>query len=190
MKTFIASRTSGENSSDPCINATNRYLEIAYPFDDEDSVHIYIIPRSSTQAFVAVCLDHAFDSLFEDFDEDSMETVAETWPTLAALLVNGVKDRYSEAALIRLEDEDDGESKWFVATVVGNISFDDAENVFTPRTQESIRLIIEKTLSLFQELATREPSMGRAIGKGILEGIGAGVAVGIAAYFGIDLSDA
>ena len=37
-------------------------------------------------------------------DEDYVETLCDTWPIFVNLLQNGLKDKYSEGALIKLED--------------------------------------------------------------------------------------
>jgi hypothetical protein len=172
---------------------TNTYVEIEIPLGESLGSVLYIIPRSEHSALIATCWDHVFDEMIENLDEDTFETIVETWPTLAILFHNGVKDLYREGALILLEDFDDGEQKWFVASIAGNIAFESAEELFSERTKEVIQVVLARSMQLFTELQEKEPSLLRGIGKGIARGIGAAIggvlAVGLAAFLGVDLDD-
>lgn len=59
----------------------------------------YIIPRGEHSAFVAICLDDMFDRMVEYLDEDSFDTISDTWSTLAQLMINGINDKYQLALL-------------------------------------------------------------------------------------------
>ena len=74
-------------------------------------------------------------------------------------------------ALIRLEDPDCGEPKWFVASVAGNLNFEKPEEFFGDRTMEVTGLVLEKTNQLLTEIQEKEPSTLRAIGKGLKVGL-------------------
>lgn len=188
MYFFVSQRRSAK-ADEPEIKLTNSYIEIESSIDKESSMFMYIIPRSEHSAFIAICLDDMFDSIVSDLDEDTFETIVDTWPTLAQLLVNGVNDKYQNGALIRLEDADYGDNKWFVASIAGNISFDSQESLFCDRTSETIGLVLEKTTQLLSEVQEREPSTLKAIGKGILAGLGLGLLSGAAQALGIDIDE-
>jgi hypothetical protein len=145
---------------------------------------MYIIPRGEHSALIATCWDHAFDPILEGIDGDAAETISETWPTLAMLLHNGMKELYRDGALILLEDFDDGERKWYVASVAGNISFENAEELLGERTRAVMQVVLQKSIQLMTELNENEPSAWRAIGKGIGGAIAATLAWGVAAFLG------
>lgn len=188
MKLFISDKANSKND-EPEITATNSYIELEIPCDDKSSMFCYIIPRGKHSAFIAICLDDMFDSLIEDLDEDKYETLCDTWPTLARMLQNGIKDKYKDGALIKLEDSDYGDNKWFVASIAGNISFESAEELFCERTKETIGIVIGSTNALLSELNSRSPSMLKSFGKGVLKGIGYTALGIIAGTLGINIDD-
>lgn len=188
MRTFIDERrtSKGEELGS---EVTKTYIELEIPIGDSHACVVYIIPRSEHSAFVATCWDHAFDSILEDLDEDTAETISETWPTLATLLNNGVKDLYREGALIVLEDFDDGERKWYCTSIAGNISFENAEKVLSERTNAVLQVVLSKSVQLLTELNENQPSVLREIGKGVGGAIAATLALGVATFLGIDPDD-
>jgi hypothetical protein len=190
MRAFIDSTPGDDLEGDEIrYKVTNHYIELEFPIGDSLFLVLYYIPRSTSSVFVAACWNHVLDELLDNIsDEDEWGTLVETWPTLAQLIVNGTKDRYKEGALIRLEDFDCGETKWFVASVSGNLDLEDLEKLFNDRTQQTSHLVLEKSLDLLTELNENRPSLGRAIVRGIAKGIGAGVIAAIAGAFGIDLT--
>jgi hypothetical protein len=175
MKFIFSDRVTKEETVDYTV--TNSYIELEMPFSGSISAYLYLLPRGNHSAFVLACLDDTFDGLVANMDEDTVDIICDTWPTLANLMSCGLKDKYSNGALIRLEDEDCGDIKWFVASIAGNLSFDSMEEVFSPRMMETIRLVLEQTVELITELQERKPSKLKAIGKGFWEGMLTGLAV-------------
>lgn len=165
---------------------TNGYIEVEYAVDEVYLV-VYLIPRSESSIFVTACWDRTIDELLENVGD--METVFDTWPKLGQLMVNGLEDRYSEGALIKLEDPDTGEPKWFVASVAGNLDLTDPADFFSERSQRAMRLVTEKSMELFAHLNENRPSILRSIGRGIAQGLGLALLGGIAGVFGAELSD-
>ncbi len=53
--------------------------------------------------------------------KDWLKVYCDTYPIQGQLFRNGFSEQYSDGALIRLSDPDDGEPKWSVVTIVGNI---------------------------------------------------------------------
>jgi hypothetical protein len=188
MRFFVSDRHHAKGD-EPHLHGTNSYLEIEVPVDENNSLYTYIIPRGEHSAFVAICLNDMFDKLVDELDDDTYETVAETWPTLATLLHNGIKDKYKNGALIRLEDSDYGDTKWFVASVAGNISFDSEEALFCDRTNDAISVVLEKANQLLTELNENEPSTLKAIGKGLVQGLTLGLFATAAQALGIDIKE-
>lgn len=176
MRRFIDERKTAIRDDEIGTKVTHAYFEIEFPLDKDSGLIIYVIPRSKNSAAVMTCWEHAFDELVSNLDEDTYETVARTWPTLAKLIHNGINDRYRDGALIRLEDFDDCEAKWFVASMVGNVSFDNPEDLFCERMQEVTNIVTAKTLQLFQELNENTPNWFEAIGKGFIKGFISGIA--------------
>jgi hypothetical protein len=165
------------------IRPTNSYIELEIPIDEESSIFIYIIPKNQHSAFVAVCLDDMFEKIMDDLDEDTLEIIVDTWPTFAELLYNGIKDKYQNGALIQLEDDDYGEKKWFVASVAGNISFENVEELFGERTAKAIGVVMNRTSELLSELQEKKPSTWTAIKKGFISGLKIGVLESISQMF-------
>lgn len=162
MKSFVDRRvTTTEGTS---FDFTNCYIQVEMPIDTEMSVFVYIIPKTESSVFVATCWDDAFDKLLTA-DEDDFETIADTWPTLAALVINATQDKYRECAMIRFADYDDGDQKWFLASVAGNINLDDTEQLLGDRTMEVAKKVIARTTELSNELQSRSPSAWKQIGK-------------------------
>lgn len=185
MRSFLDSSTNS-GTTEVTLRSTRAYIEIEWPINESLCAVIYAIPRTATSAFIATCWDDAFDELLRDVDSYTLETIVETWPTLAYLLHQGLNDKYREGALIRLEDADYAEMKWFVASVVGNISFDSKEDFFTDQTVSTIQTVMSKSMELMVELQENKPSLVRAIGKGVMSGLGAFALGAIAAALGID----
>ena len=146
MKFFISDKTNKNNSETVC-RETAGYIELEIPRDSDSSIYIYAIPRTENTYFIGICLDDIFDDFIENYDDDIEDVYNEAWPQLISLLNNGVKDKYTNGALIQLEDEDCGENKWFVAIVVGNLSSDGDDD----KVSTSIELVIEKTMALLTE---------------------------------------
>lgn len=173
MRYFIDS-TPGPNAvgdEDLMFRVTNNYFELVYPIDKHSYFIINIIPRNDYSAFVACCLGDCFDEVLDNLDDaDYRETICDTWPLFARLLQNGVRDKYSEGALIKLEDIDTGDTKWFLASVAGNINFDSIEGLLCDRTMQVVRTVIEKTVELHNELSTKSPSKVKSFFKGFLKG--------------------
>jgi hypothetical protein len=182
MRTFIDERQT--TSEDTDLHFTNCYVEVETPLDTNTSSYFYLIPKTETSVFVATCWDDAFDKLLQG-DEGDLEIVADTWPTLASLLSNGVQDKYRDCAMIRLSDLDDGDQKWFLASVAGNIKLDNADELLGDRTMEVAMKVVARTAELLNELQTRSPSAWKQIGK-FAAGVGIALLLGA---FGIDGPD-
>lgn len=183
MKTFIDSSSGSGNENDFLISVTPSYVELEI-VSEEVSFYVYVIQRTENSFFITTCWDDSFDELIAELDEDSFEIIADTWELFAYLLVNGLKDKYQEGALIQLEDADYGDTKWFVATVAGNVHLsDDIDEFFAQeRVQEAVQLVVQRSMHLMKELNENSPSTGKAIWKGIKKGVGAGLA---ASLFGL-----
>jgi hypothetical protein len=172
MRFFIDAHPGPEMEGDEVrFRATHCYLEMECRLD-EGFLVLYFIPRTATSLFVAACWDRTFDPILENaHDEDYLAAVERTWPTLAELLANGLADRYSTGALIRLEDADTGEPKWFLATVAGNLDLANVADWVGPRTQPAQNLIVQRSLALAAELQNNRSGSGsfwdlaKAIGK-------------------------
>jgi hypothetical protein len=185
MRSFLDSPTN-PNSTEPTIHATRGYLEIEWPINESTCAVLYAIPRTESSAFIVTSWEDSFDEFLNNTDSNDWETVVETWPTLATLLSNGVNDKYRDGALIRLDDIDYGDAKWFVASVAGNVSFDSEESFFTERTVDTMQTVMSKSAELMVELRENKPSIARAIGKGIMSGLGTLALSAIAITLGAD----
>jgi hypothetical protein len=111
------------------VRETPSYYELETLINDPEmpgASYFYVMPQSSTSMLVAACWGREPDAvvaLFADpnFGDDWFKVFCETYPIQGQLFRNGNDERYSDGALVRFGDPDDGEPKWFVVTVVGNI---------------------------------------------------------------------
>ena len=191
MRFFLDTESgAGLEGDDIKLKTTASYIEVEYSIEDVFLV-LYFIPRSSTSFFIATCWDDLFDSILGQVeDESDLETIVETWPSLAQLLANGIDDKYSGGALIKLEDADTGEPKWFVTSVAGNLDLEREDGLFNERTAEVSQLVLAKSLELFTQLQENKPSMLRAMGRGLAAGVGAVLLGAVSVFFGGDVGDA
>ncbi len=171
---FFLDNASGKNlegDDEFKYQVTNCYIEFEYKLQDESFIVVYLIPKDNHSVLIATCWDTTFDDVLENLDDkDYLETVYETWPDIVQLIANGIKDKYSEGALIKLEDFDTGDHKWFLASVAGNLDFEDIESITGERTQETIGLVLKKSIEVFQELTEKKPSAISQIAKGFRRG--------------------
>lgn len=151
---------------------TENYLEVNMQIEDTEMFFVfYLIQKSENSLLVLSCWDDTFDEIIENLDDENyLEILTDTWPILTSLLVNGVKDKYSEGALIKLEDLDNGDHKWFLASIAGNINFESFDNLFCDRTISTITTVKEKSIILLNELQTKKPNSIKHIGKGLFKG--------------------
>lgn len=173
MRFFIDSTPGCEAVGDEnlMLHATNNYIELIYTIDESAYFIVNIIPRNNYSAFVATCLGDCFDEVVDNLDdEDYVETLCDTWPIFVNLLKNELKDKYSEGALIKLEDIDTGDPKWFIASIAGNLNFDSIEDLLCDQTKLAVDTVIAKTVELYKELSTKSPSKTKAFLKGFLKG--------------------
>jgi hypothetical protein len=166
-------------NDDPDYEVTECYMQFEVPVDSDSSFYTYLIQRSENTFFIAACLNDVFDSLIENFDNDLVNVYNDAWPNLITLLQNGVNDKYQNGALIKLEDQDCGENKWFLATVVGNMKIEKLDDFFNDKVVDAIKLINSKAIALFTELNDNEPSVLKAIAVGAKQGVVEGIINGV-----------
>ena len=176
MNFFIAERTNKNNDEMIC-QMTKCYAQVEIPKNDELSFFVYIIPKTDDAYYVAISLDDYLESFFENYDEDLYDVYAATWPTLITLLSNGVKEKYSEGAIITLVDEDCGENKQFIVTVVGNVDFDTPDDIDSEKFVNAIALVIPKAVSLFREITENKPSTWKTFFAGAKQGVFEGIKI-------------
>lgn len=169
MKSFVDAKYQADRHSN--LSVGNRYLEIEIPSNGSLSMFVYLIPRSESSLLIATCWEHIFDSLLEDFNEDNWEMICKTSPTLAQLINNSIQNKYREGVLIRLEDSDDGESKWFLAAVSANHDCNDVDDLLDARTHEIIKFVAERSTQLATELEEKKPNVLQAMGKRLIKGV-------------------
>jgi hypothetical protein len=188
------------------VKETPSYIELETRIADPEmpgASYFYVIPQSATSVLVAACWGRdpdAFARLFSDpkFGKDWFRVFREAYPVLGTLFQNGVDERYSEGALIRFNDPYDGEPKWSVVTIVGNIvvggETDDPDEADAyglvgsqrflthSRMTSAYELVGAKSFIAAQEYATNKISgaaKARLVAKGAwhgyLEGLDAGM---------------
>jgi hypothetical protein len=161
-----------EGDGDCRYKFTNCYIELEYPVHSLYLV-VYFIPINDCTVAVATCLEHHFDGIEQYLsDDNSVRTFTETWPLTAQLLVNGIRNQYSQGALIRFADYDTADQKWFLCTFVGNLNLDNLEGLFCERTREAELLVVNLSIQVLDEITTRQPDLVAHYGRQILSGLG------------------
>ncbi|HXI12042.1 MAG TPA: hypothetical protein VNM92_05285 [Thermoanaerobaculia bacterium] len=168
--------------------STPSYLEFQkHSVDSPGASYTYLLQWSDHAYFIAACWGHQFDEwvpLLQDrkMGKTWLGVVKETYPTLGQLLENGIAGRYSEGALLNIEDPDDGERKWVVGTVVGNLSVTSVEELeqvlLSDRMMQAYSVVLVSSFIGLEELATRTisaksklKSYGRAMFNAQVESI-------------------
>jgi hypothetical protein len=111
------------------VRETPAYWELITSLNEPDlkgASFFYVIPQSEYSVLTAACWGHDPDAMYQlfldkNFGDDWLKVFCETYPIQGQLILNGIHERFSDGALVSLLDPDDGETKWFVVTVVGNI---------------------------------------------------------------------
>lgn len=187
MRFFIDSKSGTDLEGEDGVKykITNSYIELEYQLDDSFLV-LYYIPRTNNSVFIATCWDREFDQLLGNLDENDLETIVETWPTLGQLMSNTVNDKYSAGVLTSFEDFDDGEPKWFVTSICGNLNLENIKELFGDRAQVTAQIVCERSMDLLVELSERKPDVLKAMGRGFVKGLAVGALATVAAFFGED----
>jgi hypothetical protein len=111
------------------LNETPAYFELETRISDPEmpgASYFYVIPHSQTSMLILANWGRDPDAMVAQFNDpklgaDWFKVFCETFPIQGRLFTNGIAERYSEAALLRIIDPDNGEPTWSVVTVVGNI---------------------------------------------------------------------
>ena len=165
------------------IRPTPAYVELQkHSVDPPGISYIYLLFLDEHSLLVAACWLHQFDdwsSLLEDrkMGKHYFRLIKDTYPTVGQLLDNAVNARYSGGALINIEDPDDGERKWVIGTVVGNVAFRSEEEFMSlldsERMMEAFVTVLGSSFVAVEEMTTRSipwTSSARLFGHGFLQG--------------------
>jgi hypothetical protein len=149
------------------VNTFVSYVELQQPLPDSSIVYNSYILRYSETALLLVAhlnLDQMFHVLEQQLQDPTLagvynKTYRETWPYLFTLLDNSVNKRYSQGALFRIEDPDNGDHIWVVGTIVGNVppSLTESDVLFhSDRVSDAHKLVIQSCAKVIQETSTRQ----------------------------------
>lgn len=167
---------------------TPSYIELIKTVVNPSSIsRTYIWLVQDYTFFICTCWEHQFDPWMQLLIErpggiNWFRTLSETYPTAGRLLTNAHTERYSDGVLVNLPDPDDGERKWFIGTVVGNVHLESEDQLQTfllsDRMMDSYLRVWMPTFELLDELQTRNiptsrklKDMGVSFFKGFSEGI-------------------
>jgi hypothetical protein len=143
------------------IRQTPAYIEYAMPAGHPGMFLVtYWIALSPTSFLVANCWEHEFDfalhmMLDEKVGAGVVKSATETWPTFMALLTNVLQDnpRFSEGVLVRMNDPDDGESKWILGTYLGNFELKDPQDLFSDRSLSMANKVVQLSGAVGSEMS-------------------------------------
>jgi hypothetical protein len=137
MRYWIGERGRGSDYIDGTdgtqLRFTPGYIEYVMP-GTIPPLHVitYWIALTQTDYFVAHCWGNDFDWPFHlmtypTTSAGAIKSALQAWPAFMALLSNSAQDkpRLSEGVIIRVNDLDDGDLKWFLGSYIGNIQIND-----------------------------------------------------------------
>lgn len=148
--------------------STVSYLEIQQPVPNLSLVYNVYIFRHSETALLVVAhlnLDRMFQILEQQLVDPTLggvynKTYRETWPYFFSLIDNYINQRMSEGAILRMEDPDNGDHKYMVGTIVGNVdlsSVKESDLLFrSQRISDAHAVVIKSCTKVVQEQATRK----------------------------------
>ena len=154
------------------MESTNSYVAVRIAHD-QVLMTIYFSFRDSRTALVAACWNNVFDSL-PLATTDDLEDLAEDYPIIAALVLNAIAQRYSQCALIRMEDYDNGDMKWFMVTVAGNINADAPDDDTWTRLFEALDRVTTASFGVMNAIQDG-PSTLQVVGRSVWRGIKRGL---------------
>lgn len=159
---------------------TPRYVELTQRKGDLCLVW-YLIFRDAYSLIVATCWENMFDSMVIE-DDDDISNIRDTYPTQAQVIRNSVGGRFSQGALVQMEDFDDGELKWFVISIAGNINISSADDLFEGRTADASKTVLDKSVTMLLEIQNNKPSYLKTILRGLKKGFISGAKYSIKAH--------
>jgi hypothetical protein len=103
------------------VRSTPAYVEIeSHSVDPPGVGYIYVLACEAPGSFlVAACWGREFDRFT---DPNVGPRFFRACPELGHLITEGINERLSRGAVIRMVDPDDGDLKWFVARVVAGLN--------------------------------------------------------------------
>ncbi|MBD0373309.1 MAG: hypothetical protein ICV60_20905 [Pyrinomonadaceae bacterium] len=177
MKFFVNDTGKEVNPEGPWLvefQTTPSYIEVQI---EKGAWVAYFVPLDEHSLLVAACCDDYFDFL-DSADQYVLSDIAATWPKLVALVNNALRSKFSQAVLLKLNDLDTADPKWFVATVVGNLDFKKMQEVIDPRLEKATQLVLSKASEALEEVTTKELSKLSLYWKSIKRGLWEGAKLG------------
>lgn len=171
------------------VRVTNSYFELEY-FDKKarESTFVYLLPRCDKSLWVVANWETVFDFVLHR-SEQELGLIRERFPVLGELIHNGIRDKYGKGALIRLEDPDEGETKWFIAGVAGNLDLEKDDIWSAPQLHQALKRVHEACGQLSQEMASLSSDQPdddwTEIKRGFLRGVGKVAAVTLLGVLGL-----
>jgi hypothetical protein len=155
------------------LNSTPAYIELQkHSVDPPGASYIYVFSWGHYSFFVAAHLGRDLDALNPFLQDPKMGKTwygfyKEKWPSWGRLIDNGANSRYSDGVLLNIEDPDDGERKWVVGTVVGNLNVETVaeleQALYSERMMQAYALVLMASFTLAHEVITRpNPPIGVA----------------------------
>jgi hypothetical protein len=169
------------------LRLTPSYVEIAQK-RESIVLYFYLIFHNNHSLIVATCWDHIFDKMQIE-DEDDILNINDSYPSLAKLIRNTISGLFSQGALVRLEDPDDGEIKWFIVSIAGNLVINSGDDLFEGNTKKAIDTVLENSFTILGEFITNKPSYFGTIWRGFKKGLLMGLEQSVRINLKYDLSD-
>jgi hypothetical protein len=91
------------------------------------------------------------------------------------LIDNTLNNQYSKGALLKIEDPDDGNRKWVVGTIVGNVIMNTGEELESllrsERMAHAYELVWKLSDAIVTELSSRSPNRIKLFFRGAFAGL-------------------
>lgn len=141
------------SGDEPQVNAGPSYIEVLLP----GATLAYIIPLSGRRALVAACCTDGFDSILKHDQESFLKDISSAWPTMAELMRNTFNNNITEPCLLRFEDYDTQDMRWFIGQGVENVDFNSHNEQEKERLMMAVYRVCGDALGVFDEMRENKP---------------------------------
>ena len=152
------------------IKLTSSYLEVTENLSDFLIVY-YIFYLSPTSILVSTSFDYFFDGFLDNLEYYQLDVISETYPSLTQSINNTINHKFHKFALVRFQDFDILDFKWFLITTIGNISLKNSEDLIKPEITNPIHNLISKSIEILGESKNNNISSPKGLVKSFFKGL-------------------
>lgn len=150
-------------SEELSIEETPLYIRADSPYvvnDHQLMLTFYVMSLGRDSWLVTTCFLHRMDPFLKGLaDPKASQLHYKNWtrifPVWGELMDNAINQRYSRGSLVRFQDPDDSETKWFLGIPVGNLHLETIGDMFNnERMSAAMDRVLARSLALEVNLAS------------------------------------